>query len=225
MTTLADLRLRAQRRADMEDSTFISTTEWTDYINQGMNELYDLLISAYEDYFTTSTTLTINSGANTVSLPATFYKLRGLDYQVDSNTWRTLRWFQFNDRNVGSNRSSWGRDRSYQIIGDTIEVVPENVASGTYRLWYAPGPTQLSADGDSIPTAMSKFGWDEYIALYAAERALVKEESDVQMILVAKEALRSRIMKMSANRQIDQSETVQDVQGVTWLRGWNDQGF
>src|SRR6185437_7428210 len=49
--SLQALRLASQQRADRVNSNFVTLPEWNTFINQAMYELYDLLITAYEDYF------------------------------------------------------------------------------------------------------------------------------------------------------------------------------
>ena len=49
--TLGQVRLASQQRADRVDSPFVTTAEWNSYINQSYFELYDLLVTVYEDYF------------------------------------------------------------------------------------------------------------------------------------------------------------------------------
>ena len=53
---LTQLQLEVRRRSDMENSQFIKDVELTTYINQSYVELYDLLVSIYEDYFVTDFT-------------------------------------------------------------------------------------------------------------------------------------------------------------------------
>jgi hypothetical protein len=202
----------------MVGSTFVSDAELTTWVNQGFAELYDLVVSAFEDYFTTSTTFTVSSG-NTQALPATFYKLRGLDFSINGS-YQACRQFNFNERNDSQNDNAWMNNnvsaRSYRIMGDNLLLQPTLAATGDYKLWFVPAPTFLVADSDLIPDSLSKFGWDEYIVLYAAERMLSKEESSITDVVAERGQIANRITSMSANRQVDQSNTIQDVQGDNW---------
>jgi hypothetical protein len=198
----------------MVNSSFVGATEWTDYINAGYLELYDLVVAAFEDYFTTSTTFTISSG-NTYTLPSNFYKLRGLDYSLNGS-YVNCTMFGFSERNL---QSSWRSaalynrtGRQYRVIADTLYIVPEDRAAGSYKIWYVPAATLLSSGSDTLPTSLSKFGWDEYICLYAAERALNKQESDVSVIRAQLQQVANRIISMAANRNIDQPEKITDLQ-------------
>lgn len=213
-TTLSDLRTRARQRADQVGSTFVTDPELNTLINLGLTELYDMVVSAFEDYFTISTTLTVLSGS-TAALPADFYKLRALDYN-NNGRYQALREFSFNERNISQNENlfyfrGYTIPRRYRIMGDNLLLQPEGQATGLYRLWYAPAPTMLTLDSSTIPASLSKFGWDEYIVLYAAEKMLLKEESSVADFVRQRQEIASRITQMASDRQVDQSESVQDV--------------
>jgi hypothetical protein len=221
--TLTNLTDRAKQVADLVDSAFVSSTEWTTWINGGLKELYDIVVAANEDYFTTSTTATITAGNSSASLPSTFYKLRGVDYQLSSDNYINVPLFSFQDRNrsVEFLHSSQGNDptRRYRVILDSLHVTPADKAPGTYRVWYVPSVTELSAGGDSISTTFSKFGWEEYIVLYAAIKALVKQEQDVRDLSAQKAELAQRIILMSTNRNSDQPERITNLAN---LNLWGD---
>ncbi len=216
--SLTQLTTRSKQLADMVNSSFVGSSEWTDYINAGYAELYDLVVASFEDYFTTTTTSTITTG-NTISLPAGFYKLRALDYSLNGQYVNCTQ-FNFAERNLSSTWRSAAlynkAGRQYRIVADTLYIIPEDRAAGTYQIWYVPCLTPLSAGGDLLPTSLTKFGWEEYICLYAAERALNKQESDVAVITAQRQALANRIMNMAANRNVDQPERITDLQASTY---------
>lgn len=222
-STLSQLQTRARQRADMVGSTFVTDAELTNLLNQGFAELYDLVVSAFEDYFTINTTFSVTSG-DTYTLPENFYKLRGLDFSVNGS-YRACREFQFNDRNNSTRDTAWmsntASPRSYRIMADSLLLQPTTSALGDYRLWYVPSPTFLVGSSDTVPTSLSKFGWDEYIVLFAAERMLSKEESSITDIQGERAEIANRIQAMASNRQVDQSSTIQDVSGYSTSRwGW-----
>lgn len=49
--SLQQVRTWAQQRADRVNSNFVSLPEWNDYIRSSCDELYDLLVTTYEEYF------------------------------------------------------------------------------------------------------------------------------------------------------------------------------
>lgn len=222
--SLTNLTDRAKQMADLVGSSFVSSTEWTTWINSGLMELYDIVVGAYEDYFTTSTTSTITSGSS-FALPAAFYKLRGIDYQISGSDYLNVPQYNFNDRNrqLYWTYSPRGHDsvRRYRLIADTLEITPNDRATGTYRIWYVPAATALSAGSDTIPTALSKSGWEEYIVLYAAVKAKLKGEEEVEDMENQKLALAQRIVSMSANRNADQPERITDLSNTARYGEWD----
>jgi len=60
--SLGELRLRCQQTADRVNSSFVNTQEWNAFIRLAMYELYDLLITSYEDYFSSSEAFILTNG-------------------------------------------------------------------------------------------------------------------------------------------------------------------
>lgn len=213
MATLADVRTLARQRADMEGSSFVSDAELNSYINASFAELYDLLTSRFEDYYSSSLTFTLAGSVSSYALPADFYKLRGLDFQYTApNEWISVRQFNFAERNSLSrnlSRLTYGvRDVSYRVMGNQILFLPEGSAQGTYRLWYIPRFTPLASDTDVLAGILD---FEEYIVVDAAIKCLIKEESDTSMLMAMKEQLKARILAMSANRDANEPERVADT--------------
>ena len=214
--TLETLRTRCRERADMENSEFISSTELLSYINSSYGELYDILVSKFEDYYTTSRTFTIASGANTETLPTDFYKLRGVDFKIDANNWITVTKFNFAHRNVlnrSVTRSHAGiREVQYRIVGNELIIEPEDNAPGDYKLWYTPIYTPLVSESDTVDGLN---GWEEYIIIDVAIKMLSKEESSVTHLDREKAIMLNRIESMAQNRDSDQPEKITDMDFAT----------
>jgi hypothetical protein len=88
MTLLvSDVILRARQAADLENSTFISDAELLGAVNVQAAELHGLKTTLYEDYDTTYSTIVVASG-NSLSLPTDFFKLRRLEFLVNSRSTR-----------------------------------------------------------------------------------------------------------------------------------------
>ena len=208
--TVASLETRARRRADMINRNFVTSAEWLQYLNDGYKELYDILVARFEDWYTESLEFSVASGVESYDLPANFYKLRGLDRSAGAGEYITLRPFNFNDRNVkgGLIRRTRLSDVEYRIMRDTLIFEPRDRALGDYRMWYVPRANDLTVSSDTVDGVN---GWEEYIVLVAAIKALQKEESDVSVLLAEKGSLYQRIELMSANRDGGMTERVTDV--------------
>lgn len=184
MSTLLQLRTRAQEESDNVNSDFISTSEWLSLINSSYQELYGLLVTSYGENYAVATpyTFVTDGQSQDFALPDDFFKLLGVDLQVQaSGIWTTMKPFIFNERNRFTRVNS-----------------PVPMAGQTVRLWYVPVLTLLADDGDSTVNTVN--GWEEYIVVDAAMKALAKEESDVSVVAARKAALVARINGEASNR-------------------------
>lgn len=230
--TLGQLRDLSKQKADRENSDFVTDAEWNTYINQSYFELYDLLVQKFgNDYFVSELELTTD-GTASLTLPngvnhsgaRPIYKLLGVDVNVGgSDGWVALRKFEFIRRNqytypnLPTNVLGAGGLR-YRLVGNTIRFSPTPAAGQTIKLWYVPRMATLLQDND-IADGVS--GWTEYIAIDAAIKALNKEESDVQALLLAKQAMIDRIEAAAENRDAGEPEVISRMRGIEYenIRG------
>ena len=221
--TLAQLKTQSRQRADMEDSSgFVQDPELITLINLAYAELYDLIVSRFEDYNLTSTEVTVSTGASTIPLPSDFYKLRGLDRKVDGQTdWYSVHKFNWKDRNKRDRstiRAAYGMyDTTYRVVKQSINLLPSESAAGTYRLWYIPAYTKLVDDSDTVDGVN---GWEDYIVVATAIKMLQKEESSTTELEREKAALEARIIDMAQQRDADMPETVADVTNMNPYFDW-----
>lgn len=211
--TLLNLRTQAQQRSNMENSGFITTAEWNTMINSSCDELYDLLIAAYVEYFLSTSTISVLSGTDTYPLPADFYKLVGVDLVLDSNgNAVSLKPFQFGERNSFLFTPTWNTVGAsylrYHLQGANVRFVPIPNTAQTVKLWYAPARANLVLDADTFDGVD---GWEEYAVLDVAIKALLKEESDASALMIQKEAMRKRIEQLVNDRDIGAPSRVTDI--------------
>jgi hypothetical protein len=243
---LSQIRLAAMQRADRVNSNFVALPEWRNYINQSMFELYDLLVTVYEDYFVTTPVqfvadgntflFTLPNGSNTflnglnpsISFtPLPFYKLIGVDLALNNatNAFVTVNKFNFSDRNrfVYPNTAStiYGVfNLQYRLLGtNQIEFIPTPSAGQALRLWYIPRMTELLQDTDTTMQGIS--GWIEYVIVRAAKYALDKEESDSTQLTQELLFLKTRIEETAVNRDAGMPDTISDVNYGNWANGWS----
>lgn len=241
---LSQIRLQAQQRADRVNSNFVTKPEWNQYINKAMFELYDLLVTVYEDlYVATPVSFTsdgttflwsLPDGANTfyngisgaTFTPKPFYKLIGVDLALNNanNAYVTVNKFNFVDRNrfVYPNTAStiYGVfNLQYRLLGlNKIEFIPTPSAGQNLRLWYIPRLTELLQDTDTTDVGIS--GWIEYVIVRAAKYALDKEESDTTKLDAQILFLKTRIEETASNRDAGMPDTISDVNSSGWGNGW-----
>jgi hypothetical protein len=219
--SLGQVRLSAQQRADLVNSNFVTTQEWNSYINHSYTELYDILVQVYgDDYFVASPYKFTTDGRVPAlyPLPANLYKLIGVDLALNTatNGYLRLKKFMFADRNkylYGNMPVSISGfiNMAYRILGSNIELIPQPSSNQLLQLWFIPRPSVLLADSDLLDGIS---GWDEYVVIDAAIKAMQKEESDVSVLMMQKAAIKQRIEAAASNRDAGMPEVVTDVRGI-----------
>lgn len=241
--TLSQLRLRSQQTADRVNSQFVTKPEWNSFINLACQELYDLLVTLYEDdymappiqFYTNgvSNQYPLPDGLNTfldaynpsvTVTPRPFYKLSGVDLAIQNtnNGYVTVQKFGFIDRNkfIYPNTSStiYGVfNMQYRLIGETIMFIPAPSAGQGIRLWYIPRMKELLLDTDTTDIGIS--GWLRYVIVRAAIYALAKEESDVSVLEQELGYMKARIEETASNRDAGSPEKISDARATNWYSG------
>jgi hypothetical protein len=213
-----DFITRVRQRADMEDNYFVSDVEIQTYVNAGIAELHDILIQTYgQDYYLSSHTFTTTSGTDSYALPSGFYKLRGVDCKINGQDWFTLRPFNFNERNLYQNWGQWSvlglSNIRYRMFGSNVVFTPVPDTTTEVRLWYIPTSQKFNSatPGTSTTTYDDINGYAEYIVVDAAIKCLQKEESDVQVLLLQKQAMKKNIQESANNRDAGHPLSVTDI--------------
>lgn len=206
--TLLQLRTRARDRADMTNSAFIPDARLTEYVNASAQELYDLLVQANQDYFTSTQTTTVVSG-NTISLPATLYKLRGVDISLGGE-WVPVWPYEYLERGAWQNTSvsRLTANIHYRLLGNTMELLPADQAPGDYRIRFVPLMVPMSLDADTFD---GMNGFEEYIVIDAAIKCKEKEESSTSGLKDEKDRIRKRILSMANVRDLGAPDVIQDT--------------
>lgn len=240
MMSLYETRLRAQQRADRVNSNFVTRSEWNFFIDQAQYELYDLLITANEDYYIAPRAEFTTDGSPEYSLPTgastsysgapAFYKMYGVDLGLDASqdAWVTLKKFNFISRNrfvfPQVTTSLLGVfNMQYRVLGNKIRFIPTAVSGQRIGLWYFPRLTPLLVDTD-IMDGFS--GWSQYVIIRAAKYALDKEESDTSKLDEELLYLKTRIEDASQGRDSGQGDTISNIrtQAERWGGGPNGDG-
>ena len=207
---------------------FVTDPELISYINQSYFELYDLLVTEYEDYFVQTPYEFQTDGNQMYNLPSDFYKLLGVDLGLASSpanqAWVTLKKFDFISRNryVYPQLSSTYLgvfNLRYRLVGGKVMFIPTPSSGQWIRMWYIPTLTTLSALTD---TAQGVSGWTEYIICDAAIKCGQKEETDVSVLMAQKMGLIKRIEETAMNRDAGQPDTISDVR--TFSERWGGYG-
>jgi len=160
----------------MINSTFVSDTEWKNWINSNLCEVYDLLVQAGPpDYYSTTYAFSTVAGTLAYALPNDFRSATCM-YAVENVEMR----------------------RPIREINDyeRAKFRPPQAAYAV-ELEYVPAPPVLASDSDTFDGVS---GWEELIVAMSARDALMKEESDVQMMQARIDRLTARIRTASSQR-------------------------
>jgi hypothetical protein len=237
--SLYELRLRSQQAADRVNSDFVIPSEWNSFIRLAMYELYDILMTSYEDYFaqaqafipTNGTTANYPlpdgvtnylggsyGGASGTPAPA-FYKLAGMDLNVNTSTITpsrvTLLKFDFIKRNQyvypNSTSTIYGvYNMRYRLMGNNINIVPTPAGGQNLIMWYSPKLPALLKDTDT--TTLGTSGWLRYVIVRASKYALDKEEgTDTSKQDAEILFLKTRIEQAASNRDAGVADTVSET--------------
>lgn len=239
--TLSQIRLASMQRADRVNSNFVTLPEYTTFINLALFELYDLLVTVYEDYFvgvpvqftsdgTTfiynlpdgQTTYTNGLNQNTTFKAPAYYKLTGADLALQNatNAYVTINKFNFVDRNrfVYPNTAStiYGVfNLQYRLLGNT--------PAGVQQIMFIPTPSAGQAIRlwyiprmtqllqDTDTTIQGISGWLDYVIIRTAKYVLDKEESDTTKLDAELLFLKARIEETAANRDAGIPDKISDT--------------
>jgi len=194
LVTLATMRDRARRRANMENSTFVTDAELTDEINQYVTEVYDMLVAAAPPgYYAATSTITVVAGTVAYALPTDFRSLQ-LALVEEIN----------------------GRQRELHPLDGSREQYVTPRTDGTVTLRYTPAPPVLVDDTDTFDGIS---GWEQLIVLMAARYCLAKEESDVSSLFAEISAMQKRISMRAPARDQGAPAYVKDTY-ATRRGGW-----
>ncbi len=245
VVTLANLRQRAQYRADMVNSGFVTDAEWNSYITNSYKELYNILITAWgENYYVSLPwRLTTVKGQDRYDLPdgtdsfllpdgdtaPAFYHLLGVDLVMSPGTNYnniTLKQFNFQERNKFANAYAGGTTGGYGFVAPQYKLIDHQImfrpvpnGGSIMQLWYVPRPTDLVTDSDTVEGIA---GWDNFIVIDAARQAMEKEESDTRSLVQEKAYLIKEINRSAVSRDAGSPATVTDVYANGgWYGGWN----
>lgn len=253
--SLYELRERSKQTADRLDSQFVTDPEWNAFIRLAMYELYDLLITTFDDYGIASPVyINTNGSLFQYALPdgtnykggtfggssgdpsPAFYKLSGLDLGVNTsnNAWVTLHRFDWIERNAyvypNSTSTIYGvYNMRYKVMGRNLILIPTPAGNQQIRMWYAPILPALLKDTDL--TTIGYSGWLRYPIVRAAKYVLDKEESSAAHLSEELLFLKQRIEQSAASRDQGQAETISNTRrdpvfgGGGWMDGGANGGF
>jgi hypothetical protein len=215
--TLAQLRERTRFLGTYENSSRFTDALVNAEINAALGELYETMADAWEGHFDTASTTPTVAAQEHVDLPATFWRLRGVDILI-SGRYRELKQIGFGERN---SFQTTGRPQAYRVAAGgargRLILYPTPNAIETVRINYVPTFTPFSADGDSFEFYT---GFDDYIVTRALLSLDQREERPLAERQQELDRLRQRIVKAAGSRRAAEPELLINRTTCGWYDDW-----
>lgn len=220
VVNVSDLITSVRRRANMENTQFVTDAEIITYLDQANRKFYNLLVTEFENWFVSETTFPTVDGVAEYTLPTDLYKLLGVDLVDAGGRAFTMRPFELNERNRIVH--TWiGKPVRYILKGTKIVLVPTpSGGSQNIKLLYVPSPTAITLSSQTIEVFN---GFDEYIALDSAIRCLMKEESDTALLERERAYMEQQIIELMRGRDAGFPKRVTDLATLndrSFFRWW-----
>ncbi len=197
--TLANLILKCQRRADMENSRLISDSEWKALISEQYGDLFSTVADTGLQYFEYTFEI-VTDGTDHYSEPTDHLGTISLDRIVDAaGRRRPLKEIMAQERWMWSGRTG-GEAQVYAHVDDLIYLYPTPASGQTYEMLYIPQSPDIGeyADGDAVDLVTPD--GEAFLVWGVAVKALSKSESDVRLAMAERDAARARLMEWSVNK-------------------------
>lgn len=231
--TMAELITQVRRRADVENSTFVTNPELQDYLNDSIADLFTELREAWGDeYFVDEETVTVpagsvgNTGCVVDLVPAEYadppLRILGIGLHLPSQSRVVpLKPFSPSDTVLRLDPLSWEQNPPrYKLLGlDTLQFEYPPTTAMTIIVRAIEQPARYTeAGGLEIDEV---FSWREYVIVDAAIKVLAKEESDTGALEARKQWLLSRIRANAPPRDV-QAKTMVDARALQegYALGW-----
>ncbi len=213
--TLTQLLDDVRKRADIESETDrFPDAELTRYVNQGITELYDLLVAARgRQYYRKSPPHSITTTGNTsrYALNSDFYRLISLRVAGPGGI-RLVPFLPEDEPMLREPGFIGSKPTHYELQPGYIELLPLHAGGWTVVVDYIPVATQLSAGADTFDGIN---GWEEYVVDYAASCVATKDQENELLagLAAAMGMLKARIQALAPGRDSFRAERVKDVRG------------
>lgn len=209
--TLSDLLADVRSRTNMENSTFVTDSELTEYLNQALAELWARICQgAGQPFYRSTTSIPVVTGTAYYNLPGDFFVLQGVEATINGWTGRIDPFMPAEHarlNNTGFAGIWYGSPVRYRVQGNTIEFLPP-VNTFTATLFYTPSCPRLVNLSDTF----DGFDGFEVAAIYqTCATVLAKEESDPIFYMAERDRIYKHIDSLAATRDMGANDRVQDV--------------
>lgn len=203
--TLLQLRTAVRATADMVNGTFVTDSQILWWVNQSLNDLWEIITTAEPDRYVTESTINAVAGTKAYALPADFYKLRYVDL-VSGSERITCHEFMTTEKNQYQYPLGLPRPPRYNLIGANITFEPDP-GTATYKLGYIALFTEMTVDGSTFDGIA---GYEDFVVYDVAARCCDKEEATEQAAMFRAERgrIEQRIRQNAQDRDFSRAPTI-----------------
>lgn len=214
---LSELRTEVRRRGEYR-SPYISDSELNSYINGSCAHLYNVFAEQDPSLYLTQGSISVVSGTESYSLPATFYKAVSVNipYSTSPTGYISAQRIGWQERHAYSGGvASDKRTTRYAIRGGNIYFWPTPTWTDTVQLDFIPAYSKMSLDTDTFDGLS---GWEEWAIADTLVKCASKADDDPTN-WERQRALVERRLFASGDQDQAQPKTVKDVHGILDCRG------
>lgn len=198
-----DILQAALLQAEMDDSNRVTTDMGLTWVNEGLAELHDLLVGAFEDYFIKEHSFAASDLEQV--LPDDFLKAVKV---YDDSTGRPLKRFTLNELRSSASSPAYWPDLKYRLWGGRIKF--NHAPPDSVTMYYIPQFTPLTNLAQRVVYSVP-VSWVEFVIQDVTARALAAEESSFVFYEGRKEQIRNRIEVMAEDRDAGEEMAIQDI--------------
>lgn len=215
--TWSQIKTKVKDDCDLQSETFISDSELLALANEGIDDIERAVHTLQEDYFLSSSTLSLVSGTSDYSLPTDIYamKIRGIIYKNGTEVFpikRIREWHKFEDFALDNTLGNTKAMYRYFVKNTTagapkIVISPTPAESGSFcTVWYIRNANKL-VDNSSvcdIPEAIN------YLVQFLKTKVYEKEHNPmIQKAMADLEAERTKMVSSLAEKTPDNDTEAQ----------------
>lgn len=205
--TLGDLRTSAMVFANMQDSDFLTPTEWALLVNKAYRFLYARVTAKDPQFRVTYTTpVTLTTSANSITFPvgpspAAFKDLVVVEKDPLTQQRRRLNPVGIRDNDVD--------DIAYKVEGTGVTIEPPWRCNGIFRIGYTPQVVDLADPAGPMDVELEQFR--EFVELKAAIYALASDEQDITALAALLSVETGAVDEWAQKRRKADPDGVEDV--------------
>ncbi len=205
--TYLEMKTKVEKDLDLEDETFIQPDEMLGYFNEAIDNVEADVHTIYEDYFLTTTTLSLVTGTQDYSFPSDIYanKIRDIYYTNGQIKYQVRKWSQplhmialldntDDYRYIPINTSANG----YQL-----RILPPSQETSTnMTIWYLRNAKRMVNDSDvcDIPEFIN------YVIQFVKQRCYEKEGHVNTLKAIQDTEMQKKLMVETLSSMVDDED-------------------